>query len=82
MGRRAAPLNEVVGLAMDVQADIKRMQVHAAPLYEASLATADWSLMAEVHELAATLQHALRCARRIAGHADGLSNQGQQEMAL
>lgn len=73
MGRKAAPLNEVVGLAMDTQADLMRVQRHAAPLYEAAIATADRTLMAEVHELAAELKRAMQRARRLAGLADSMS---------
>lgn len=79
MARPAAPKVQIVHLAMDTQADLLRVQVHAAPLFEAALATGDWSLMSEVHSLAGLLKVARKQAKRIAGMADSMCADGIAE---
>lgn len=84
MARPARPLNVLVGLSMDTQADLLRTQHHAAPLFEAATKTGDWALMSEIHNLAHLLKVARKSAKRISGMAEGLYNAGhdRQEGAL
>lgn len=56
-----------VEYAMEVQAALHALRKHTLPLWTAALASGDWTLMAEVKALAATLRSASAQTRRIAG---------------
>jgi hypothetical protein len=59
-------------LAIEAQVAIGALQRSTAPLYEAAMASGDFSVMAETKALAGTLRTARLQARRIAGLAEGI----------
>lgn len=59
--------------AMDAQVGIRELRKRTAPLFEAAVATGDWTLMAETKALAETLRVGLKQARRIAGLAEAIA---------
>ncbi len=56
--------------AMEAQARLREIRRETAPLWQAAMATGDWTLMSRAHELAATLRAAERQAKTIAGMAE------------
>lgn len=62
--------NRTVERAMEVQVALRSMRTHTHPLYEAAVATGNWTLLAECRALAATLKVAALQTRRIAGMAE------------
>lgn len=55
---------------MDVQVAIRGLRSQTHPLWEAVIATGDWTLLAECRALAATLKVAAAQARRVTGLAE------------
>lgn len=60
-------------LAVEAQVRIRDTRRGLAPLFEASLATGDWRVMAETKALAETLRVAGVQAKRLAGLAAGIT---------
>lgn len=56
--------------AMECQVAIRALRSQTHPLWEAAMATGDWTLLAECRALASTLKLAAAQARRIAGLAE------------
>lgn len=56
--------------AIETQVALRALRSATHPLWEAAIATGNWSLIAEVKALAATLKVANTQARRIAGLAE------------
>lgn len=61
--------------AMEAQVAIRALRSQTHPLYEAAIATGNWTLIAECRALAATLKVAATQARRIAGLAEPGANE-------
>lgn len=59
-----------VELAMEAQVAIRELRSATHPLWESAVASGDWSVIAEVKALAATLKIAAGQARRIAALAE------------
>jgi len=74
----ARPL-PVVEHAMEVHAHLRRFRKDTAPLYQAALATGDFTVMAETHALAETLRIAQLQAKRLAGFAETACADGIRE---
>ena len=60
----------VVERAMEVQVALRALRTQTHPLWEAAMATGNWTLMAECIALAGTLKVAAQQARRITGLAE------------
>ena len=60
----------VVERAMEVQVAIRGLRTQTHPLWEAALATGNWTLLSECRALAGTLRVAATQARRITGLAE------------
>ena len=60
----------VVERAMEVQVAIRGLRTQTHPLWEAALATGNWTLLSECRALAGTLKVAATQARRITGLAE------------
>jgi hypothetical protein len=62
----------VVEHAMEVQARLRRLRKDVAPMYEAALATGDFTLLAEAHAIAETLRVGQLQAKRLAGLGEAI----------
>lgn len=61
----------VVEHAMEAQTVVRHLRKVAAPLWEAAIASGDWTLLAECKALSTTIRIASTQLRRIAGRAEG-----------
>ncbi len=67
---RPSPL---VDRAMETQVALRDLRRVTVPLWEAAVASGNWTAMSEAKALAATLRSATLQCRRIAGLADGIA---------
>jgi hypothetical protein len=59
-----------VNQSLDAQAALHSLRHACAPLWQAALASGDWSLLSESHALAGTLRTAGTQLRRISGQLE------------
>jgi hypothetical protein len=64
-----------VEAAMEAQEAVRSLRSACSPLWAATLASGDWSLISECQALSATLAAAQQQLRRIAGLAESIESQ-------
>ena len=58
---------------VEAQAQLREYRRGLAPLWTAAMASGDWTLMSDVHTLAATLDSSRGLLRRMAGRAEAIA---------
>ncbi len=71
--RRSTPRSAVVNAAIEAQALLREYRKGLAPMWAAAMSSGDWELMAQVQDLAATLDSSRRALRRIAARSEAIA---------